>query len=100
MKYKMYKKNELAKNLEMLTGEDFTAAEEQARMDGDKSLDIMTSRRFYAAVAARAYKVPLEDILELNIQEYAAITGDVGGFLIGGGSEEKQEPPNKSGKSA
>ena len=84
----------------MMTGEDFTAAEEQARINGDKSLDIITSRRFYAAVAARAYKVPLEDIMELNIKEYAEITGDVGGFLIGGGSEEKQEPPNKSGKSA
>lgn len=95
-----YKKSELREKLEMMTGEDFTAAEEQARINGDKSLDIITSRRFYAAVAARAYKVPLEDIMELNIKEYAEITGDVGGFLIGGGSEEKQEPPNKSGKSA
>lgn len=95
-----YKKSELRGKLEMMTGEDFTAAEEQARINGDKSLDIITSRRFYAAVAARAYKVPLEDIMELNIKEYAEITGDVGGFLIGGGSEEKQEPPNKSGKSA
>ncbi len=100
MKYKLYKKNELPKKLELLTGEDFTAAEEQARMNGEKGLDIMISRRFYAAVAARAYKVPLEDIMDLNIQEYAELTGAVGGFLIGGGSEEKQEPPNKSGKSA
>lgn len=92
MKYKLYKKEDLRKRLESLTGEDFTKAEESARLDGDKSLDILTSRRFFAAVAAVAYKKPIEDIQALPIREYTAITGDVGSFLLVPDTEEEPNP--------
>lgn len=100
MKYKLYDKEDLKKKLESLTGDDFTEAEALARADGDRVSDIIMSRRFYAAVAARAYKVPLEDIKGLKIQEYVQITGDVGNFLLGLDSASELEQPSKSGKSA
>ena len=58
--------------------------QKQKRRRGWKemSIDIMTSRMFYAAIAARAFKKPLPDILELPLKEFAAITGDVGSFLL------------------
>lgn len=91
MKYKLYKKADLREKLKTLTGEDFSKAEETARINGDKTSDIIMSRQFYAAVAARAYKIPFEDIQELSIKEYAAITGDVGNFLLMPDSEEDRK---------
>ncbi len=92
MKYKLYKKADLRGKLEALTGEDFSKAEEAARLNGDRSNDIIMSRQFYAAVAARAYNLPFEDIQELPIKEYAAITGEVGNFLLIPDSEKDQKP--------
>lgn len=100
MKYQMYNKEDLRKRLEKLTGEDFNEAERVARISGDQSLDIIMSRCFYAALAARAYKVPLEDIKALSVREYAAITGDVGGFLIVQDAEAEVKPRKPSEKSA
>ena len=34
------------------------------------------------AIAARVFKVRLDDIKELSLKEYAVITGDVGSFLL------------------
>lgn len=82
-KFKLYDPVKLKENLEKLTGRDFTKAETEARMEGDKSIDIMLSRTFYAAVAAKALGVPLPDIQDLPIKEYSMITGDVGNFLLG-----------------
>ena len=82
MEYKIYDEKILKEKLETMTGNDFAKAEKAARLEGDVSIDIMTSRMFYAAVAARAFNKPLPDILELPLKEFAAITGDVGSFLL------------------
>ena len=82
MEYKIYDEKFLKEKLETMTGNDFAKAEKAARLEGDVSIDIMTSRMFYAAIAARAFNKPLPDILELPLKEFAAITGDVGTFLL------------------
>jgi len=82
MEYKIYDKKKLEDGLLQMSGKDFAAAEKEARIDGDQSIDIMTSRTFYAAIAARVFKVRLDDIKELSLKEYAVITGDVGSFLL------------------
>ena len=92
MKFKLYKKADLHSKLELLTGVDFSEAEAAARNSGDRTNDIIMSRRFYAALAARAYKIPFEDIQELSIGEYTAITGDVGNFLLASASGEVKKP--------
>lgn len=82
MKYKVYDKEKLEKALQNMSGNDFAKAEKEARREGDESIDILTSRMFYAALAARAFRMPLPDILELSLKEFAVITGDVGSFLL------------------
>lgn len=82
MAYKIYNREKLFDALNKLSGRDFAEAERQARLEGDTSIDIGTSRTFYAAVAAKALKTPLPDIMELPMREFFAITGDVGSFLL------------------
>ena len=82
MAYKIYNREKLFDELNKLSGRDFAEAERQARLEGDTSIDIGTSRTFYAAVAAKALKTPLPDILDLPMREFFAITGDVGSFLL------------------
>lgn len=82
MAYKIYNREKLFEALNKLSGRDFAEAERQARLEGDQSIDIGTSRTFYAAVAAKALKTPLPDIMELPMREFFAITGDVGSFLL------------------
>lgn len=82
MKFKIHDKTKLLAALENMTGADFADAEIQARFEGDKSIDIMLSRTFYAVLAAKAYKVPYPDIKNLPIKEYGEITGTVGSFLL------------------
>ena len=82
MAYKIYNREKLFEALNKLSGRDFAEAERQARLEGETSVDIGTSRTFYAAVAAKALKMPLPDIMELPMREYFAITGDVGSFLL------------------
>lgn len=96
MEYKIYNEKLLKEKLENMTGDDFAKAEKAARLEGDMSIDIMTSRMFYAAIAARAFKKPLPDILELPLKEFAAITGDVGSFLLAP-DVEKVESSTASG---
>ena len=82
MAYKIYNREKLFEALNKLSGRDFAEAERQARLEGDTSVDVGTSRTFYAAVAAKALKTPLPDIMELPMREFFAITGDVGSFLL------------------
>jgi hypothetical protein len=82
MAYKIYNREKLFEALNKLSGRDFAEAERQARLEGETSVDIGTSRTFYAAVAAKALNKPLPDIMELPMREYFAITGDVGSFLL------------------
>lgn len=88
MEYKVYDKEVLEKALQNMSGNDFAKAEKLARQEGDVSIDIMTSRVFYAALAARAFQKPLPDILELPLKEFALITGDVGSFLLAPDTEQ------------
>ena len=97
MEYKIYDEKILKEKLENMTGNDFAKAEKQARLEGDMSIDIMTSRMFYAAIAARAFQKPLPDILELPLKEFAAITGDVGSFLLAP-EQKNAESPTASGE--
>jgi len=82
MAYKVYDREKLFEALNKLSGRDFAEAERQARLEGDTSIDVGTSRTFYASVAAKALKMPLPDIMELPMREFFAITGDVGSFLL------------------
>ena len=82
MAYKIYNREKLFEALNKLSGRDFAEAERQARLEGDTSIDVGTSRTFYAAVAAKALNTPLPDIMELPMREFFAITGDVGSFLL------------------
>lgn len=95
--YKIYDAKILKERLENMTGNDFAKAEQAARLEGDVSLDVLTSRVFYAAIAARAFQKPLPDILELPLKEFSAITGDVGSFLLAP-DVEKTESSKASGK--
>lgn len=97
--FKYYNKTKLQEALNKLSGRDFDIAEAEARRLGDQSIDICLSRKFYAAVAARCFKVPTEDILATSIREYACITGDVGAFLLtptGQGMEVSFDSTEKS----
>lgn len=98
-KWKIYNASKQRKELEKLTGEDFIKAEEMARLEGEKGFDIATSRTFYACIASRAYKIPVEDIKAVPIREYMRITGDVGNFLITPVSAKESELPKTSEKS-
>ena len=82
MAYKIYNREKLFEALNKLSGRDFAEAERQARLEGDTSIDVGTSRTFYAAVAAKALNTPMPDIMELPMREFFAITGDVGSFLL------------------
>lgn len=82
MAYKLYDAKKLQNGLEQLTGAEFAVAEREARERGEQAMDIVISRTFHAVLAAKALKVPVEDIIELPIREYTVITGDVGSFLL------------------
>ena len=82
MAYKLYDAKKLQTGLEQLTGDEFAVAEREARERGEQAMDIVISRTFHAVLAAKALKVPVEDIIELPIREYTVITGDVGSFLL------------------
>lgn len=99
MAFKIYDPQKLQKRLEEMTGADFAQAEAEARQDGERTVDIMTSRTFFAALAARALDVPFPEVKNLPIKEYALLTGDVGSFLFGAAADPKDQLP-ASGENA
>lgn len=76
-----YKK--LEQGLENLTGHDFANAEQQTRMLGDGTPDIIYSKTFHAVVAAKVLGVVVDDIKALSIKDYVAVTSKVSNFLLG-----------------
>ena len=71
-----YKK--LKQGLGELTGYDFAAAEQQARILGDGTPEIV-----YSVIAAKVLGVTIDDIKGLPIREYVAVTSNVSVFLVG-----------------
>lgn len=63
-----YKK--LKQGLGELTGYDFAAAEQQARILGDGTPEIVYSKTFHAVIAAKVLGVTIDDIKGLPIREY------------------------------
>ena len=76
-----YKK--LKQGLGELTGYDFAAAEQQARILGDGTPEIVYSKTFHAVIAAKVLGVTIDDIKGLPIREYVAVTSNVSVFLVG-----------------
>ena len=74
-----YKK--LKQGLGELTGYDF--AEQQARILGDGTPEIVYSKTFHAVIAAKGLGVTIDDIKGLPIREYVAVTSNVSVFLVG-----------------
>ncbi len=76
-----YKK--LSEGLKELSGRDFAAAEQQARLLGDGTPDVIYSKTFQSVIAAKVLGAPVDDIQDLPIQEYVAVTSKVSNFLVG-----------------
>lgn len=74
---------ELNDGLEKLNGFDFSAAEQQTRLLGDGTPDVLYSKTFHAVIAAKVLKVTPDDIKELPIKDYVAVTSVVANFLLG-----------------
>ncbi len=73
----------LETGLKKMTGYDYEAAEKEARSLGETVPEITFSKKFQCILAAKALDKNVDDILSLNIQEYAEITVSVFNFLIG-----------------
>ena len=74
----------LRQGLELLNGLDFEQAEKMEHMNGNFAPDIGSSKGFQARLAAKALKVPVQELQILPISEYVKITGFVFDFLYSG----------------
>lgn len=86
----------LNSGLNKMTGYDYEKAEEEARMLGTQIIDVSLSKTFHAVLAARALKIPVDEVLSLPIREYQHVTNAVGNFLFGGADPENPASPEKS----
>ncbi len=75
-----YKK--LSAGLDELTGRDYADAEKQLRLLGEATGDITFNKTFSAIIAAKILKVPVDDIQDLPIRDYVAVTTMVNNFLL------------------
>lgn len=66
-----------------LTGNDFAKAEQQTRLLGDGTPDVVYSKTFHAVIAAKVLGVTPDDIKDLPIRDYVAVTAKVSNFLMG-----------------
>ena len=75
---------QLKQGLELLNGLDFEHTEKMEHMNGNFAPDIGSSKGFQARLAARALKIPVQELQILPIGEYVKVTGFVFDFLYGG----------------
>lgn len=75
--------DKLKSGLNNLTGRDFEEAERAARALGDTSPEITFSKRFQCILAAKALGMIPDDIQDLKIADYTAVTLTVFNFLAG-----------------
>ncbi len=73
----------LNEGLEELTGNDFAVAEQKTRLLGDGTPDVVYSKTFHAVIAAKVLGVTPDDIKDLPIRDYVAVTSRVSNFLLG-----------------
>ena len=80
-------KGEKVKEIELdllsLTGDDCIRAQEELLTEGVTSMLWEFDKRYLAALAARALKVPTEDIRALPIIDFTLITMNISNFLMG-----------------
>lgn len=72
----------LEEGLNNLRGLDFEAAEQRERAAGNTAAILASTMPFNARLAAMALKVPVEDIKELPINKYIAVTARTANFLF------------------
>jgi len=70
-------------DLEGLTGNDCIAAQEDLLAGGIVSVAWEMDKRYQAALAARALKIPVEDVKDLPLRDFTLITIQVSNFLLG-----------------
>lgn len=74
--------NKLDDGLNKLRGLDFEAAEQRERATGNTAAVLASTMPFHARIAAIALGVPVEDIKELPIKQYVAVTTRTSNFLF------------------
>lgn len=76
---------ELNIDLDNITGKDILAAEKEARLMGDTSLELGWSKMFQAVLVSKAAteKVVVDDIMNLSGADFMRVTGAVADFLFG-----------------
>lgn len=84
----------LGAGLKTLRGLDFEAIEQKMYRADKVYANITFSREFQARLAAAALNVPYEDIVELPLKEYTAVTQRVLNFLYN--SSDEKTPSEKS----
>ena len=74
---------ELKLDLDKLTGKDMIAAEKEVRAKGDTTPSVSLSMLYHAALAARLLGCPVDELEALQGQDFARVTMEVAGFLLG-----------------
>lgn len=77
--------NELNIETDNITGKDILAAEKEARLMGDSTLELGWSKMFQAILASKAAAetVVVDDIMNLSGADFMQVTGEVADFLFG-----------------
>lgn len=74
---------ELKLDLDKLTGKDMIAAEKEVRVKGDATPSVSLSMLYHAALAARLLGCPVDELETLQGPDFARMTMEVAGFLLG-----------------
>lgn len=76
---------ELNLDFDKITGNQIVAAEKEARLLGDSTLDISYSKTFQSIIAAKAAVEPVvvDDILDLAGPDFIQVTAQASNFLFG-----------------
>ena len=85
----------LSEGLKKLSGNDFISAEREERQIGNTASNMNYSSAFQARLAAKALNIPVEDVTELSIHEFATVTNEVFNFLFVGSATEIVEEQSK-----
>lgn len=73
---------EIELDFDKLKGKDLIAAEKEARAAGDQTPSIFISSYGHAVIAAKILNVPVDEILELPLNDFKRIIAPVGSFLL------------------
>jgi hypothetical protein len=95
--YKGTEYREIELNLEGLTGADIVKVESELTAQGKIVVSGDFSKIYLSRIAAKAAKLPVEELEKLDVRDFTRITNEVQAFLLEpDSSDESEEQPEEA----